>query len=77
MPDTSLMPVIVGGVLAIAGGATSSVILHVMRTKAEKRNKRSEKFEEMVAAVYEHSHWLEQARNIRVFGSEGAITLSP
>jgi hypothetical protein len=83
MPDASapsLLPVIIGGLLAIAGGAVTTlttVILHFMRTKTEKKNKRSEKYEELVAAVFEHEHWLNQKMRMRVYGEEGEETVSP
>jgi hypothetical protein len=80
MPATaepSLIPVIVGGLLAIAGGAVTTVLLHAMRTKTEKKNKRAEKYEELVAAIYEYDHWLDKRRDVRVFGEEGKLTPSP
>jgi len=83
MPDAaepSLMPIVVGGLLAIAGtivGVMGSVIVSFLQNKREKAKKRAEKFEELVAAVYEHRHWLEVAQHIRVFGKEENLPLSP
>jgi hypothetical protein len=72
-----LVPVIVGGLLAIAGGAVTTVLLHFMRIKTEKKNKRAEKYEELVAAIYEYDHWLDKKKSIRVFGEEGELAPSP
>jgi hypothetical protein len=64
-----LLPVIVGGLIAIGGGFASAVFLHRRHTKAEKRKLRAEKLEEFVTALYEHKHWLDKIRNIRVSGA--------
>jgi len=43
-----LLPVIVGGVIGIAGGLIGPPFLHHLQQKAEKKRKRAEKFEELV-----------------------------
>jgi hypothetical protein len=75
MPDAA-----VGGIFAIAGtivGVMGTVILQFLQSKREKEKKRAEKLEELVAAVYEHEHWLNVARDIRVFGEKQNLPLSP
>ena len=64
MPD--LWGVLLGGILGW-GGSAVQFYLHERRAKEERRSKRAEKFEELVAAVYAHAHWLEEVRNERVF----------
>jgi hypothetical protein len=68
--DLSLLPVIVGGLLTLGGVAiatASSVILDVLRARRDRRTRRGEKFEELVAAIYEYDHWLESLRNAQIF----------
>jgi hypothetical protein len=51
--------------------------LHHLQRRAEKKKKRAEKFEELVAAVYEHDHWIDNLRRIYVINFEGEIRVSP
>jgi hypothetical protein len=51
-----LLPAIVGGLIAIAGGLVGPPFLHHLQQKAERKRKRAEKFEELIAALYEHHH---------------------
>jgi hypothetical protein len=71
MADTSLWPVVVGGLLALGGtvaGAIATTIRDAAQQRHETRKRRADKFEELVAAVYEFDHWLEGIRNRNVFG---------
>jgi len=63
-----LLPVIVGGALAAFGGAVGPVISHILGAKAAWQTARTQKFDEMLASVYEHDHWLELKRRALVFG---------
>jgi hypothetical protein len=72
-----LLPVIVGGVIAIAGGLIGPPYLHHLQQKAEKKRKRAEKFEELIATLYEHNHWLLAMANVRLFGGEEIKVVSP
>jgi hypothetical protein len=49
----TLVPVIVGGAIALAGSWLGPLFSDRRKEAAEKRQRRSAKFEEMVAAVYE------------------------
>jgi hypothetical protein len=64
--ETTPLPVIVGGVIGLAGGWLGPWLLERRREKAERRLKRADKFEEMVGAIYEFDHWVETERQIRV-----------
>lgn len=66
----TLVPVVVGGVLAAGAGATTQWLMHRARVSEERRSKRAAKFEELVQAVYEFDHWIKVARNIRVYGAQ-------
>jgi hypothetical protein len=71
MADTSLWPVVVGGLLALGGtvaGAIATTIRDAVQQRHETRKRRADKFEELVAAVYEFDHWLEGIRNRDAFG---------
>jgi hypothetical protein len=73
-----LLPVIVGGGIAIIGGLIGPPFLHHLQQKAEKKRRRAEKFEELIATLYEHHHWLTIVRNVRVFGlGEDRKVMSP
>ena len=70
---STLLPVIVGGVLTMGGGviaAAVSLIDKFYERSAEKKKRRAEKFEELVSAVYEFDRWLEKKRGF-VFRGEG------
>jgi hypothetical protein len=51
-----------------------------LQQKAEKKRRRAEKFEELIATLYELSHWLTTMKNARlfgVFGDDDKIGMSP
>lgn len=74
LPDTSiwttLLPVMVGGAIGVAGSFFGPWF-------NEKKKKRAEKIEELVTAVYEFDHWVDKYRNVTAFGDPGEIGLSP
>ncbi|WP_456863685.1 hypothetical protein [Bradyrhizobium sp. USDA 4503] len=45
--------------------------------RREAKKRRADKFEELVAAVYEFDHWLEGVRNRRAYGEDIPETVSP
>ena len=73
MADTSLLGVVVGGVIALAG----FVVRDVLQEWRDKKKRRADKFEELVAAVYEFDHWIEAARDRYVYGRDVPETVSP
>jgi hypothetical protein len=80
MADTSLWPVVVGGLLTglfALGGIGVGLVRTARRDAAqerrETRKRRADKFEELVAAVYEYDHWLKRI----VSGSDEPKTMSP
>jgi uncharacterized protein YciI len=52
-------------------------MLEERKDKVERRNRRAEKLEELVAAVYDHRHWLDTVENQRVFGHAGPKPPTP
>jgi hypothetical protein len=83
--DTSLWPVVTGGLLTGAfalGGIGLGLIAATRRDAAQERReaskRRADKFEELVAAVYEFDHWLTQTRQRVLEKIEGIPeTVSP
>jgi hypothetical protein len=76
----SLWPVIVGGLLTIAGAIVAgglTLVLKLLESNNEKKKRRTDKFQELVEAVYEHDHWVNKKRNIVVHGEGGNIDVSP
>jgi hypothetical protein len=68
MADTSLWPVVVGGLLtglfALGGigvGLVGTACREAALERREARKRRADKFEELVAAVYEYDHWLDSS----------------
>jgi hypothetical protein len=72
-----LLSVVIGGLLAIGGGAGTQWYLHKLRTEEERRGRRAAKFEELVAALYEHEHWLQIDTRIKVYGEASERTVNP
>ncbi len=62
-------------VLYLAFGV--ALILFLRSGRVEKKSRRAEKFEELVAALFVHKHWLDTMSKIRVFDHDGQLTLSP
>ena len=84
MADTSLWPVVVGGVLAgifALGGVIAGQIGTARRDAAqerrEARKRRADKFEELVAAVYEFDHWVDSIRQRDAGGADIPERVSP
>lgn len=73
----TLVPVIVGGVIGFATGWFGPWLLEGRKEKAERKNRRADKFEELIAALYEHKHWLDIMERIWVYGFEEVRTMSP
>lgn len=73
----TLIPVIVGGLIGLAAGLIGPWFLESRKQEAEKKKKRAEKFEELIAAIHEHAHWLDTARSVRIFGSDKELGVNP
>jgi hypothetical protein len=84
MADTSLWPVVVGGVLtglfALGGigvGAVVAARRDAAQERHEKAKRRADKFEELVAGLYEFDHWVDSSRQRDAYGVDIPQTVSP
>jgi hypothetical protein len=81
--DTSLWPIVasgrLSGLFALGGievGLVGTARRDVAQERREKTKRRADKFEELVAAVYEFDHWLTIMRTQDAFGVGGGGSLS-
>lgn len=78
--NTSLLPIIVGGLLALGGGVVAgsfALFTRYLQSVDDETKRRAQKFEELVQVLHEHKHWLDITRSIRVYGAVGTIEQSP
>jgi hypothetical protein len=73
--DTSLWPIVASGLLtglfALGGigvGLVGTARRDAAQDRREARKRRADKFEELVAAVYEYDHWLDDIKQRNAFG---------
>jgi hypothetical protein len=75
---SDLISVVVGGVLAIGGGAGTQWYLHRLKLQDDRRQNLAVKFEEAVALIYEFDHWFDLKRDrITASGEMKPDGLSP
>ncbi len=73
----TIIPVLLGGILAIGGGVTAQILTHWLSARREKERLIREKAEELVCALYDHRDWLGRENSRLVFGSDFPETPSP
>jgi len=61
------IPVIVGGLLAIAGGLGSQFAIHHLTDSREQKKVRRERLESLVKALYAHEQWVLRKHNMLIF----------
>ncbi len=64
------IPILVGGLLAAAGGVGSQFLVHRLTDKRERIKLRRERIEALVKAIYDHAQWIEEKQNKMVFRNE-------
>ena len=57
MADSSLIGVIIGGLIGIAGSVIGPLVLEWRKQVADKKKRQAEKLEELTSALYEHEYW--------------------
>ena len=75
--NNTLIAVIVGGLLTLAGGWLGPWLLQKQRDAAEWKKRRAEKYEELIAVMYEHQQWLRKAEDRVVFRGDEHEGISP
>lgn len=60
------VPVVVGGLIAIAGGFFGSWFTQRLITLKEAKNLRLQKIEELLSSAVECDHWLDEYKNSRI-----------
>jgi hypothetical protein len=73
----ALVSALVGGTIGIVGSFVGPYFLQRVKDATEKKRKRGEKLEELVAAVVEHYHWMAGMRFFFVSGQGSQPALSP
>jgi hypothetical protein len=84
MADTSIWPNLLTGLLTgvFALGGVGVTLLATSRREAtqerrDAKKRRADKFEELVAALYEFDHWVDSSRQRDAFGVDIPQTVSP
>jgi hypothetical protein len=63
------VPLVIGTVIGFAGSAWTQWYQHELKAADDRRSRLADKLEQMIAAIYEHEHWLDEMGNARVFGT--------
>lgn len=63
-----LLPVIVGGVIGVVGGIAGPPLSHWLSQRAAAKERKVQRLEDILSAIHEHDHWLEDMRLHRMFG---------
>jgi hypothetical protein len=64
------IPVLVGGILAVAGGVGSQFLVHRLTDRREQTKFRQERVEALVKAIYAHGQWIDEKQTKMVFRNE-------
>lgn len=64
------LPIIIGGTLAIVGGISGQVVVHLLSSRRERNKLLGSKLEAIVKVLYAHSQWLSDKYNTLVFRNE-------
>src|ERR1700739_543622 len=73
----TLVPVVIGGAIALAGTWLGPWISERHKEKQETKKIRASKFEELVASVYEFDGWLDKERDANLANETSKQGLSP
>ncbi|MER8827221.1 hypothetical protein NKH73_14125 [Mesorhizobium sp. M0938] len=57
---TTIIQVLLGGLLALLGVATGPAVTQLLTDRTSQKAKRTQKYEDLISAVYEYDHWLAQ-----------------
>ena len=71
------IPVVVGGLLAVAGGFVSQFLVHRLTDQRDRVRLRRERLESLVKAVYAHGQWLAEKQTKMIFRNEDHDSHNP
>ena len=72
-----VIPVVIGGLLAVSGGIAGQFFTHRLTEGREKTKLQRERLESLVKALYAHEQWLSAKWNTMIFRNEDHDTPSP
>ncbi len=52
-------------------------LLEKRKQEAERKRKRADKLEEFIDVLYQHEHWLDEKKSVRVFGEKTVLGVTP
>jgi hypothetical protein len=73
----TLWPVIVGGLIGIAGGLVGPPVLQWLQAKERDWRLRGEKFEALIIAILETQVWLAEVQNAQFLGRGDLVRVCP
>jgi hypothetical protein len=71
------VPVFIGGLIGLAGGLLSQLLIHRLAAKREQQKIRREHLESLVKALYANKQWLEEKFQAMMFRDEKDYRPSP
>lgn len=71
------VPVLLGGLVAIAGGFGSQLLIHDLTDRRDRIRLRRERLEALVKSVYAHDQWIDAKRRTMIFRNEDHDDPSP
>jgi hypothetical protein len=72
-----LAPVIVGGIIGIAGSVVGPLILEWRKEISENRRRQQDHIMELINAIYEHHHWLHTQYRLMAQGHHDKLSVTP
>lgn len=73
----ALLPVLLGGLLALSGGVLGQMITHRLTKAREAESLRRQKGEAFVKALYSHMQWIDEKRTTMVMNLKDHDTPAP
>ena len=73
-----LLPVIVGGLLALLPGAAVQIVTHILSRRAAREDRRRQRLEQLIFSLQEYEDWLDRDHSEKVYGIGAPVSeLSP
>ena len=73
----SLFPVMIGGLLAIGGALTGTLLTYFLSERSKRKAMKREKLEQLLCAANRTEHWLDEYKNTKLGVYEKDIGSSP